>query len=404
MPMDHITSEKLVSTSYKIRSKALRNFPSCKVQPDGASFTVRCRNITWQKWNFQLGWNVREGPVLHNVFYDNRSLFYRVSMSEMTVPYGDPRTPFHRKQTFDLGDSGFGLTSNTLTFGCDCLGHIRYFDGYRTSSDGKAVLMPSVVCMHEVDQGIGWKHTNFRNGMSSVVRDRQLVIQCTATVTNYEYILAFILDQAANLHIEVRATGIVSTMPVAKGVHTPWGSVVVPGVMAVNHQHLFNVRLDPALDGQKNSIIYDDCVPVVDDPTLDPFGCAFKVETTTIKKPGGYDIDLGAFRTYKIINPSVVNSASGKPVGYKLNTVPSQMMMMGKHTFNYKRGVFASKPIWVTKYGDEELWAAGEFTNQSREDTGLAIWAIGMRMWKTRMSCFGIHLASRISQGLKISQ
>ena len=61
-----------------------------------------------------------------------------------------------------------------------------------------------------IDDDIGWKHTNFRNGISSVVRDRKLGIQCTSIVANYEYILAFILDQAANLHIEVRATGILS--------------------------------------------------------------------------------------------------------------------------------------------------------------------------------------------------
>ena len=344
-------------------------------QPHGPSFHVRGRNITWQKWDFQLGWNVREGPVLHNVSYDGRSLFYRVAMSEMTVPYGDPRTPYHRKQAFDLGDSGFGLTSNTLTLGCDCLGAIKYFDGYRTSGDGQAVLMKNVVCMHEIDQGIGWKHTNFRNGQASLVRNRQLVIQCTATVANYEYIMAFVLDQAANLHIELRATGIVSTMPVGPGVQTPWGTVVAPGVMAVNHQHLFNVRIDPAIDGHRNTVVYDDAVPVARDPDSNPSGCGFRIHTTPIRKSGGYDTDLSTSRTFKIINPSVTNPVSGKPVGYKLHAVPSQMMMMGPDTFNHQRGIFVSKPIWVTRYRDEELWAAGEFTNQSREDTGLARWA-----------------------------
>ncbi|KAF2120331.1 copper amine oxidase [Lophiotrema nucula] len=345
------------------------------VQPEGPSFTVKGRRIQWQKWDFHLGWNLREGPVLNNVSYDGRSLFYRVSMSEMTVPYGDPRTPYHRKQAFDLGDSGFGLTSNTLTLGCDCLGHIRYFDGYRTSHEGQSVLMKNVVCMHEIDNGIGWKHTNFRNGTSSVIRDRQLVIQCTATVANYEYILAFVLDQAANLHIEVKATGIVSTMPTRVGVQHDWGTVVAPGVMAANHQHVFNVRIDPALDGQRNSIVYEDCIPVRDDVSLDPFGCAFRTAKSTITQPGAYDLDLTKSRTYKIINPSHTNPISGVPVGYKLHAVPSQMLMMGPHTYNYKRGVFASKPIWVTKYRDDELYAAGEFTNQSREDTGLAIWS-----------------------------
>lgn len=346
------------------------------VQPEGPSFTIRDRRVDWQKWSFQLGWNLREGPVLHDVKYDGRSLFYRVSMSEMTVPYGDPRSPYHRKQAFDLGDSGFGLTSNSLTLGCDCLGHIAYFNGVRATSTGEPAVVPNVVCMHEVDDGIGWKHTNFRNQQSSVVRDRQLVIQCTATVANYEYILAYVLDQSANLHIDVRATGIVSTMPIRKNTQVPWGTIVAPGVLAVNHQHLFCARIDPYLDGnRKNTIVHEDCEPVLDNPEIDPFGCAFTVKTTSIEKPGGYDLDLTKSRTYKILNESSINPVSGKPMGYKLHAIPSQMLMMAAHTFNSRRGLFSTKPIWVTKYRDDELWAAGEFTNQSREDTGLALWA-----------------------------
>ncbi|KAJ5585642.1 hypothetical protein N7450_005429 [Penicillium hetheringtonii] len=346
------------------------------VQPEGPSFNISGRHVDWQKWSFQLGWTLREGPVLHDVRYDGRPLFYRISMSEMTVPYGDPRTPYHRKQAFDLGDSGFGLTSNSLSLGCDCLGHIAYFSGVRVTGDGKPMVMPNVVCMHEIDDGIGWKHTNFRNNKSSVVRNRQLVIQCTATVANYEYILAFVLDQAANIHIEVRATGIVSTMPICRGLQVPWGTVVAPGVLAVNHQHIFCVRVDPILDGdRRNTIAYDECHPVTNAPELDPHGCAFRVNRTPIEKPGGYDLDISKNRTFQIINEARTNAISGKHHGYKLHPVPSQMLMMGPNTFNFRRGIFTSKPIWVTKYQDDELWAAGEFTNQSREDTGLATWA-----------------------------
>ncbi|GAP85724.2 putative primary-amine oxidase [Rosellinia necatrix] len=346
------------------------------VQPEGPSFRISGRRVDWQKWSFTLGWTLREGPVLHDVRYESRPLFYRISMSEMTVPYGDPRTPYHRKQAFDLGDSGFGLTSNSLKLGCDCLGHIAYFNGVRVTGQGQPVVMPNVICMHEIDDGIGWKHTNFRNHKSSVVRNRQLVIQCTATVANYEYILAFVLDQAANIHIEVRATGIVSTMPIRKGLQVPWGTIVAPGVLAVNHQHIFCARVDPILDGdRKNTIVYDECHSVVDEPDLDPHGCAFKVSTTPIEKPGGYELDITKNRTFKIVNEGRTNSVSGKPHSYKLHPVPSQMLMMSPKTFNYRRGIFSSKPIWVTKYNDDELWASGEFTNQSREDTGLAIWA-----------------------------
>lgn len=347
------------------------------LQPEGPSFSVTGRKIQWQKWEFTLGWTLREGPVLHNVTYDGRSTFWRLSMSEMTVPYMDPRSPYHRKQAFDLGDSGLGLTSNSLKLGCDCLGHIQYFDGCRITADGTAVTVPNVVCMHEIDDGTLWKHTNFRNGQSTAVRNRQLVIQCTATVANYEYILAYKLDQAANIFFDIKATGIVSTMPIRNGFRVPWGTVVAPGVLAANHQHLFSIRIDPAIDGHNNTVTYEDVIPAYDDTDLanDPFGVAYKVSETRITKPGGYNLDVSAGRTYKIENPSKINKISGKPISYKLHAYPSQMMLMTPRTFSQKRGLFATKPIWVTKYRDNELWAAGEFTNQSKADKGLGIWS-----------------------------
>jgi primary-amine oxidase len=105
--------------------------PLIVLQLEGASFTVNGQKVHWQKWDFHLSFNWREGPVLNNVSYDGRSVLYRVSLSEMTVPYADPRAPFHRKQAFDLGDLGLGLCANELTLECDCLGKYvqdRYFN------------------------------------------------------------------------------------------------------------------------------------------------------------------------------------------------------------------------------------------------------------------------------------
>ena len=59
------------------------------VQPEGPSFSVNDDNcISWQKWRFRVGFNYREGCTIHDVRYDGRPLFYRLSVSEMTVPYG----------------------------------------------------------------------------------------------------------------------------------------------------------------------------------------------------------------------------------------------------------------------------------------------------------------------------
>lgn len=90
-------------------------------QPDGTSFTVVNNDVLWQKWSFHVGFTAREGVVLHNIKYNDngkwRSLLYRASLSEMVVPYGDPRQQHFRKNAFDVGDYGIGRCANSLKKG-----------------------------------------------------------------------------------------------------------------------------------------------------------------------------------------------------------------------------------------------------------------------------------------------
>lgn len=116
-PMAHCTENEywpeLIRESPRTDLKPLH-----VVQPEGPSFTVTDENcVSWQKWRFRVGFNYREGMVVHDLRYDGRPVFYRLSVSEMTVPYGDPRSPYHRKQAFDLGDAGAGSTANNLSLG-----------------------------------------------------------------------------------------------------------------------------------------------------------------------------------------------------------------------------------------------------------------------------------------------
>lgn len=92
------------------------------VQPEGVSFTVEGQKVSWEKWSFIIGFNYREGLTLHDIRFDDRSLFYRLSLAEMFVPYGDPRAPYPRKAAFDLGNDGAGINANNLQLGWDCLG------------------------------------------------------------------------------------------------------------------------------------------------------------------------------------------------------------------------------------------------------------------------------------------
>lgn len=62
-------------------------------QPEGPSFTIEGNLVTWQKWRLRIGFNGREGLVLHNVGFQDegrvRPVLHRASLSEMAVPYGE---------------------------------------------------------------------------------------------------------------------------------------------------------------------------------------------------------------------------------------------------------------------------------------------------------------------------
>ncbi|KAF2134622.1 hypothetical protein P153DRAFT_391950 [Dothidotthia symphoricarpi CBS 119687] len=349
------------------------------VQPEGASFQVKQEGmsnvLSWQKWNFRVGFNQREGMVLYDVRYDDRSLFYRLSLSDMNIPYADPRHPYHKKSAFDLGDAGAGIMANNLKLGCDCLGSIYYLDAVLSTDKGGVIEMPNVVCVHEQDAGILAKHTNYRTNRAVVIRSRELVLQSIITVANYEYILAFIFDQAGQVTYEIRATGILSTQPIDEGIDVPFGTIVHPGVLAPHHQHIFSLRVDPMLDGSNdNRLVYDEALPM---PRSDfnPHGTGYYVQETVIEKSGGYDTAFEKNGTFKIQNASVRNPVNGKPVAYKIQAPPFQKILSDKDSFNYKRAEFSDHNVYAVKYKDNELYAGGLYTNQSRGGTGVRSWA-----------------------------
>lgn len=342
------------------------------VQPEGPSFDIKGNLICWEKWRFRVGFNYREGLTLHDLRYDGRSLFYRLSLTEMFVPYGDPRAPYPRKAAFDLGNDGAGINANQLNLGCDCLGHIKYFDAWHNTSSGEPEKMSNVVCCHEQDDGILWKHTNFRTGNGVVTRSRILVLQTIITVSNYEYIFAFHFGNDASIHYEVRATGILSTCPIdlTEG-KVPYGTIVAPGVLAPYHQHLFCLRIDPALDGHQNSLQVEESYAMPPSDTENAFGVGYATRSTIVDWECGLDLDINKARVFKVVNENKVNPITKTPVGFKIYPQPSQMILAHPDSYHVKRSEFAQHAIWVTNYQDDELYPAGTHTMQSLGGEGI---------------------------------
>ena len=355
------------------------------VQPEGPSFEVKGQHVTWDKWSLRVGFNHREGLVLHDVHFDGKPVCYRASLVEMAVPYADPETPFQRKCAFDVGDYGLGYCTDSLSLGCDCLGQIHYFDATLSDHKGEPYDVKKAVCMHEEDDGVLWKHVEYRTGHNQSRRSRKLVLSFICTVVNYEYLFYYYLKQDGSLSLEIKLSGMLSTNYMLPGTEPEHGTIVAPSVNAQVHQHMFCARLDMAVGGNTNSVAEVDVRQAAMDAETNPYGNVFKTHTTVLKteKEAIREAAPELARSWRIFNPDKINPISNKPIGYKLLPFtfgPAQpLLLTHPDSAVAKRGAFAQKSLWVTPHQDGQYFPAGEYTVQSEGGEGLPAWVAGDR-------------------------
>jgi primary-amine oxidase len=347
-------------------------------QPAGVSFQVDGWEVRWQNWRFRLGFNAREGLVLHTIGYADRgrlrSVIHRASVAELVIPYGDPG-PFQGwRNAFDIGEYGIGILANPLERGCDCLGEIRYFDIQLADDQGKPYTVKNAICLHEEDDGILWKHFDAGLRHTEIRRSRRLVVSFIITAGNYEYAFYWYFYQDASIELEIKLTGIVLTSAMSPGETSDYGTVVAPQTLAAHHQHFFSIRLDMAVDGDRNSVLEVETEPVPRGPG-NPYGNAFRPRRTLLRTESQAQrlIDPLTGRHWLVINPNVAN-ALGQPVGYKL--VPGGNVVPFAHADSsvIRRAAFTTRHLWVTPFAPGERFPAGDYPNQHPGGAGLPEW------------------------------
>jgi primary-amine oxidase len=344
-------------------------------QPEGTSFEVHGHEVRWQKWRFRVGFTPREGLVLHTISYQDgdrlRPVIYRASLSEMFIPYGDPRPTHHRKNVFDMGEYGVGVLSNSLELGCDCLGEIHYFDAHVNDNDGHPMEIKNAICMHEEDVGFLWKHTDFRTMKAEVRRSRRLVVSTIATVGNYEYGYFWYFQQDGTIQYEVKMSGVASVGALPPGERPKHGTLLAPGLYGPHHQHFFCVRLDMMVDGLGNSVYECDSEAVPPGPD-NPHGNAWVVKSTLLGRESEAQrvIDPLKGRFWKIANPSQPN-AVGDPVAYKLVPGDNVLPFYQPDAHAVRRAGFTTRHLWVTAHERSERFPAGDYPNQHPGGDGL---------------------------------
>jgi primary-amine oxidase len=195
-------------------------------------------------------------------------------------------------------------------------------------------------------------------GRAVVTWGTELVFQFIITLENYEYAFYYILNHAGSITVQVRATGIASVVNIDEGKTSPYGNVVSSNALAQNHQQIFCVRIDPAVDG----IVQEESLPVPMNLGTNTNSNFYEVVQTPITISSGIDAEPQRHRVFKIQNKNKLNPISGKPVSYKIVLPATQLLLADKNSMQAKRPLFAQHHRWVTKHKDYESNAGGRYT------------------------------------------
>jgi primary-amine oxidase len=352
-------------------------------QPEGTSFTLDGHGLAWQGWDLRVGFNHREGLVLHGLAFTEhgstrrRPVAYRLSLAEMIVPYRDPSPDHARRTAYDIGEWGLGFMTTSLALGCDCLGAISYLDAVLHDTTGEPYTIDNAICIHEEDNAVLWKHVDPHAG-AEVRRMRRLVVSCHVTVANYEYLVYWRLYQDGAIECEIRATGVMVTTPF-DGDAPPTGTVVDTRTYAPIHQHFIVARLDMEVDGPANTVVATETVAPPAGPD-NPHGLALVTRSTPLltEAEGRQDPDWASQRAWSVTNPGSRNR-HGAPVAYKLVPSASIPALIDESSPVFQRAQVIGHTLWVTPFDREERWPCGEFVNQSGVDTGLPAWTAADR-------------------------
>lgn len=345
-------------------------------QPNGGGFEVQGRLVRWQKWQFYVVLHPREGLVLYDVRYEDngrlRPIAYRMSLSEIYVPYGVADENWSWRTAFDVGEYNLGMYAQALEINRDVPEHTHFFDAVLGSDTGEPYEAPATIGMFERDNGLLWTRTDPSNAERDTRGRRDLVLTWNAWIGNYIYGFDWILGQDGSINVNVVLTGTTLNRGIGDDEEvdetTPIVAVDESGVRvaAPNHQHFFSFRLDLDVDGTGNVAAESNMRHF---PTPG-FQNAFGPVETVLTTEGFRDADPFQARHWEIRSASAENAVGGH-TAYAIESNAVAVPLSSPLYEPLQRAAFASHAFWITRFREDEKYAAGDFPNQGRAGEGL---------------------------------
>jgi primary-amine oxidase len=291
-----------------------------------------------------------------------------------------------------MGEYGLGQLSISLRAGQEVPQHATLLSAELADDNGAPQLRKDVIALFEQDGGMLWTHSDYKTNAIATRRSQQLVLQSVFTVGNYDYGLRWIFHQDGTLEVQTELTGVV----LAKGVgdqlcqvcqQSPdsegkliaggeerYGKLVAKNVLAPYHQHFFCFRLEMNVDGPKNSVFEMNVRPEAG-IAANPMQNGFFVEYQLLRneREARRGLDFAAHRSWKVFNPNKKN-ALGHFSAFRLEPGHNAVPFLSPESRVRQRAGFIDYPLWVTRSRPGEMYAAGEYPNQSAGGDGLPRW------------------------------
>jgi primary-amine oxidase len=347
--------------------------PLVVTQPDGPSFRLDGAAVRWQGWRFRIGFNQREGLVLHEIGYEQgntvRPIIHRLALDEIYVPYAIPDPTWAWRAALDVGEYNVGQYSEPLKKNVDVPENAVFVDGFTPSdvgaADGEpAFELPHAVALYERDAGSLWDRTDPTTFERDARFARELVVTNAYSNGNYSYNIEYVFRLDGGIDVEAGATSTTLNRGVAAATDgDAFGTLVAPDVAAPMHQHFFNFRIDFDIDGTSNRVVETNLRTVPSG-----VGNAFEASESVLMREGFRD--HAQDRAWSVESITEEN-AVGHPTAFEL--VPGNVTRpYSQASFPpLQQAPFAQHGLWVTQYREGELSAVGDYPNQGPAGEGL---------------------------------
>ncbi|WP_118133602.1 tyramine oxidase [Oceanicella sp. SM1341] len=369
--------------------------PAMLGQEGGPNYEIEGSKVTWDMWSFRWRVDKRPGVVLSEIGVTDagtwREVLYQAHLSEVFVPYMDPDEGWYWRTYMDSGEYGFGIFLSPLHAGVDCPAYATFLPAVVHADDGSPVEIPDAVCIFERNIGDPvWRHFEIfaqTPDQFTPAEGRpasELVVRSASEVGNYDYLIDYVFEQNGNMRVMVGATGLDAVKGVAATsmssetaeADTRYGTLIAPNLVAPNHDHFFNFRLDFDIDGQSNSFMRTGLVPA-EMPEGLPRRSMWVTETVMPKTEleGRYRINPSTPAMYHVANMGR-ESGLGHHPGYMINPGNS-VAYSPLDTENdppARRNPYIDYTIWTTPYSAAERYAGGEYAFQSDGSDTLGAW------------------------------